>query len=206
MISRRHRSEFVNVDALIDARGEPLDEREQDSVIGEFVALSVEQHRTWRSVIGWGVLCAALFFAFAAWSQHVEPYGVRYTGELRSATRPHAVTAALGLQAVSLLAAAAALLANLPQRLPPDATLPSSSPPALAAPWQRAALWGGVLGAAAGAAYWGAALHGSRLELLWLPAGPLVACLLAVYVTRMLADTGREIQRLQAYRYRYKKV
>ncbi|GFR45182.1 hypothetical protein Agub_g6570 [Astrephomene gubernaculifera] len=198
----------------IETSAEPLDEQEQEAIIQEFEILAIQQHRTWRSVFGAGTVAAGLFFLYAAWRQKVEPYGVRYTGELRSVTGASTVTAVLALQGVSLLLAAAGLLVNLPPKAGAGQREAAGCLPF--AVRQRLALWSGVLGAAGAGVYWAAALvrmvqlhgaqYGKRWELSWLPAGPLAACLVCCYVASSLYGTEREIQRLRSYRYRYKKL
>ncbi|GLC35331.1 hypothetical protein PLESTB_000576400 [Pleodorina starrii] len=209
----RAEDKFIAVDSLLgsETRTEPLDEQEQEAVIREFEALSLQDHKRWRMVFGGGALAAGIFFLYAAWRQYVEPFGVRYTGELRSTIRADAATALLLLQSASLLASAGGLLTS---KLPPPGDRAAGCLPF--AVRHRAALWGGAGGAAVGAACWMVVLvrsvqihgrkYGSHWELAWLPVGPLAACLLCCHVASMLAGTEREIQRLRGYRYRFKKL
>jgi hypothetical protein len=69
---------YAAVDNLLgpDSRTEPLDEQEQEAVIREFEALSLQDHIKWRIVFGGGALLGGLFFLYAAFRQHVEPFGV----------------------------------------------------------------------------------------------------------------------------------
>ncbi|EFJ42938.1 hypothetical protein VOLCADRAFT_107034 [Volvox carteri f. nagariensis] len=199
---------FALVDSILgpETRSEPLDEQEQEAVIREFEALSLQDHTRWRIVFGGGALVAGLFFLYAAWRQHVEPFGVRYTGELRSAIRADVATSVLLLQALSLVLSAGSLLTS---KLPPaghraaDGGLPYTTR-------HRAVMRVGVAGAAVGAVCWTGVLirmvhlhgrkHGSHWELSWLPLGPLIACLLCGHVASMLTDTEQEAQEEQGQR------
>ncbi|GIL42296.1 hypothetical protein Vafri_314 [Volvox africanus] len=213
----RQRSSYSGKFAVVDnilgpeTRSEPLDEHEQEAVIREFETLSQQQHLKWRLVIGGGTLAAGIFFLYAAWRQYIDPFGVRYTGELRTAISGDAATLVLVVQALSLLISAGALLnSHLP---PPDQREAGCLPFAVR---HRVALWLGVGGASLGAVCWTTVLvrmvqlhgrqHGAHLELFWLPVGPVTACLLCCYVAYILTDTEQEIQRLRDYRYRFKKL
>ncbi|GLI70562.1 hypothetical protein VaNZ11_015485 [Volvox africanus] len=118
-----YNGKFAVVDSILgpETRSEPLDEHEQEAVIREFEALSQQQHMKWRLVIGSGTLAAGIFFLYAAWRQYVDPFGVRYTGELRTAISGDAATTVLIVQALSLLISAAGLLNS---HLPPPGGLP----------------------------------------------------------------------------------
>ncbi|GIL89562.1 hypothetical protein Vretimale_1882 [Volvox reticuliferus] len=210
---QNYSGKFSVVDSILgpETRSEPLDENEQEAVIREFEALSQQQHIKWRLVIGGGTLAAGIFFLYAAWRQYVDPFGVRYTGELRTAIPGDAATSVLLVQALSLLISAGGLLNS---HLPPPGQREASCLPFVTR--HLVALWLGVGGASLGAVCWTAVLirmvqlhsrqHGAHWELFWLPAGPLAACLLCCHVAHILTDTEREIQQLRGYRYRFKKL
>lgn len=69
---------FAVVDNLIGPENhpEPLDEQDQETVIREFEKISSQYHVKWTMIIGGGVVFLAFFFLYAAWRQHVEPFGV----------------------------------------------------------------------------------------------------------------------------------
>lgn len=54
----------------------PQDEAEQEALIREFEAISASSRRMWQLVWGLVALSGAAFYAWSAWQQHVEPWGV----------------------------------------------------------------------------------------------------------------------------------
>ncbi|KAG2498718.1 hypothetical protein HYH03_003458 [Edaphochlamys debaryana] len=202
-------------DSAAEEPVEFLDEQEQEQLIREFEDQQRDSQRTWRAIFGTGCLAMGLFFLYAACRQQLEPFGVRFTGELRSAAPAGPwVAAVLGLQGVALLLSGWGLLSEVPPRklalgAARTACLPYSAR-------QAALLWSGVGAAAVGAVFWSCVMGhllakegakvGARWELLWLPAGPLAGCLLCCHVASSLADTEKEIQKLKSQRYNYKKL
>jgi hypothetical protein len=207
------------IDSMLSQDG-PLDEHEQQELIRGFEELQVSQARTFRAIFGAGAALGAAFFLYAAREQALRPWETRYVGELRpfvpggTAAAP---AAALLLQAAALAAAAGALLARLPRAGRRDGG--GTGDRAACVPGGRgsmAALAAGAAAAAGGALFWGAAMrrawvkHGPELgahwELLWLPLGPLACVALCHYVMRSAAATARDVERLRAMTYDYKKV
>lgn len=210
--SSRRRGPFDTVDYLLkdSTRCEPLDETEQEEVVVSFEDRALAEQRTWKRLFGAGTVALALFFLSAAVRQVVEPYGVRYTGELTSVTSHVAVVSVLALQGCALALVAASMLTGIPQRgeraricLPPSQQ-------------QQLLLRLGGVGCAVGAAYWGHALYamirkhgyeaGQHWELLWLPAAPLALALLCGYVTSVLKHMGQQVMELRKMKYRHKRL
>lgn len=197
------------VDRMLSSEG-PLDTQEQDEVVEVLEEAAVQQARLFRRLFGVITLAAAAFFAHAAVQQQQHPWEAQYTGELRPVTSAASVVAVLGLQAAALALAAAGLLLRLPQ---PWERSRTCMPPAQQS---RFLVGSGNLTAAVGALYWGSAMYrsiakygyevGAKMELLWLPLGPVGGCLLAWYVLATLESTYKELQTLKGYEYDYKKV
>ncbi|KAG2427565.1 hypothetical protein HXX76_012219 [Chlamydomonas incerta] len=188
-----------------------MDEAEQDALIREFEAISASSRRMWQLVWGLVALGGAAFYGWSAWRQHVEPWGVRYTGVFRPVVdSAEAVVAVLASQAVAMVLAAAALLSNVPPKGHRDVgCMPVASRQLLLG------LTGAAVGCA-GAAFWAAGMwrlaqrfgweDGVHLEALWLPTLPVTCCLLCTYVASSLGDTEKQVQKLKDMRYRFKKA
>ncbi|KIZ07561.1 hypothetical protein MNEG_0398 [Monoraphidium neglectum] len=197
------------LDAMLSHQ-EPLDENEQYRIIREFEDMQLSQTRTFRTIFGAGAALIAAFFLYAANEQAARPWEVRYTGELRTVVTSSGVVGAFLIQATALAAAAVGLLLRLPR---PGERERGCLPVAGAA---RGALAAGALGAAAGAAYWCAALRrsiakygpedGAHWDLLWLPLAPLAYVALCWFVMHSVASTGKEIEKLRKMTYNYKAV
>jgi hypothetical protein len=152
----------------------------------------------------------SLFFLYASYQQHVHPWEVRYTGELRTVVGKHAVTFVLFVQAASMAWAALGLFWKLPK---PGQIERGCMPASITA---QAFLTSSVAGALSGCAFWGHAMRanilkhgydlGATWELLWLPLGPLAYSLVCVWLMYSMVGTGKEVRDLRQMAYAYKKV
>ncbi|KAJ9505664.1 hypothetical protein QJQ45_026702 [Haematococcus lacustris] len=109
------RADLKAVDRLLDSKL-PLGELEQERVLLEFEKLQLSSACSNRRVFGGLASALSAFFAWATWSQCVDPFGQQYTGELKAVV-PGAGAAAvvLGLQAVACAATAWGMLSQLPR-------------------------------------------------------------------------------------------
>ncbi|KAL6757258.1 hypothetical protein V8C86DRAFT_2629564 [Haematococcus lacustris] len=204
------RADLKAVDRLLDSKL-PLGELEQERVLLEFEKLQLSSASSNRRVFGGLASALSAFFAWATWSQCVDPFGQQYTGELKAVV-PGAGAAAvvLGLQAVACAATAWGMLSQLPR----PGELARGCLPAPYQQWLLLTL--GSLASLPCTVFWLVAhrrldvLLGrgltARWHLLWVPLLPLALSLVCSWVMWTLGNSGRQVAELRKLRYQHKKV
>eukprot|EP00882_Tetradesmus_deserticola_P023037 GHRQ01025068.1.p1 GENE.GHRQ01025068.1~~GHRQ01025068.1.p1 ORF type:complete len:209 (+),score=73.89 GHRQ01025068.1:215-841(+) len=192
------------------ADDQPLDAEEQAAVVAALEEQQLQQNRAFKLTFACISLALGAFFLHASLQQRLHPYETRFTGELRPVTSSGTVAAMLFLQGLSLLAAAAGLVKELPKRGDKE----RACMPAGVQVWVLLDV--AVALASIACLYWSAALWasvqkygwavGAQVELVWLPLLPLAVCLLCCYVVNSIQVTARDVQRLRRLQYDFKKV
>ena len=160
-----------------------------------------------RAQVAFGAMGAALaaLAVFVMCGELAHPWGTEATGPLQASVSRGALTALLASAAMSHAAAAATLALLSPrahERRQPayvyDARLRAALGVAAAAASANAAWWLGGCAAARGPL-----LGGAELLLGWCPAAFVAA---SAYVVREASMFGRDLERLRAVKYDFKKA
>ncbi|CAL1414220.1 unnamed protein product [Linum trigynum] len=162
----------------------PMDPQEQEELVRSLEHAQAQQAQLWTRVFSAILLCYAAFLVYSIYQQATSPWELRYHAYFMEDIPSWMVISADWL---AVLVCSLAIVGILNRR--------------------RKWIWYSCFAGFAVAIFWFyfmLRLPRFRMDVIWLPLGPLCGSSVCLYVDNLLAESSEEVKKLRSYMYSYK--